>query len=340
MKYIRFLFLLLLSSCINSTGTPLSGESFQLGETSSVPFNISNIDFSFYSDISYGQFNDNKLDLFLPESDSPSALVIFIHGGGFTSGDKTQNYDSSAFQDIVRQLLAENIALASINYRFIEQGDNEGILKCLNDSKRALQFIRYNSSLLNIDENRIALWGGSAGAGTSLWLGFSDDMADENSSDPISRESTRIQSLVVMETQATYDVLLWDSIIFERYLIDGFNFQSVRDLLSDNYILNIYGIASADEFFSEEANLYRERVNLINLISADDPEFYVLNEVIESNIPETSSELTHHPLHALKLYEQANRVGAKVVAYIPKEGIDTRNNESIADFLIRTVGSQ
>ena len=57
----------------------------------------------------------------------------------------------------------------------------------------------------NIDKTRIGAIGGSAGACSSLWLAFHDDMADPKSSDPIARESTRLTCAAVNVAQTSLD---------------------------------------------------------------------------------------------------------------------------------------
>ncbi len=88
-----------------------------------------------------------------------------------------------------------------------------GILSSMNDSKRCLQYIRYNAKKYNIDKNRIACSGGSAGAGTALWLAFSDDMAEAENDDPVLRESTQLTCAGAFAAQSTYDVYQWNDII-------------------------------------------------------------------------------------------------------------------------------
>ena len=50
--------------------------------------------------------------------------------------------------------------------------NEDGILSSLNDAKRALQYIKYNHEKYNIDKTKIGLMGSSAGATSSLWIGF------------------------------------------------------------------------------------------------------------------------------------------------------------------------
>ena len=86
--------------------------------------------------------------------------------------------------------MKNGIAYASIGYRLINNNgpDNEGVIKCLNDAKRALQFIRYYANDLH-RPYKIALQGRSAGASTSYWLGTRLEMADPNSTDPVLQQS-------------------------------------------------------------------------------------------------------------------------------------------------------
>ena len=48
------------------------------------PFSIEKVDYEFAGNVRYGKHKRNKFDIVLPESDTPTPLVIYIHGGGFT----------------------------------------------------------------------------------------------------------------------------------------------------------------------------------------------------------------------------------------------------------------
>jgi acetyl esterase/lipase len=75
----------------------------------------------------------------------------------------------------------------------------------LGDAARALQFVRSKASEWNLDKTRIGATGGSAGACSSLWLAFHDDMADPQSEDPVARESTRLYCAAVNGAQVSLD---------------------------------------------------------------------------------------------------------------------------------------
>lgn len=100
------------------------------------------------------------------------------------------------------KLLDQGISIMAINYRFSPEVTFPAHYM---DSARSIQYARAHAKEWNIDPTRIGATGGSAGAGTSLWIGFHDDMADPKSEDPVLRESTRLSCMAVFGAQCTYD---------------------------------------------------------------------------------------------------------------------------------------
>ena len=158
-----------------------------------------------HSEIQYGAHQRNVLDFWQAKSDQPTPLVLVIHGGGWQGGSKER---VNRFVD-VQALLDAGISVAANNYRMIPQAVAEGIkppVKApMHDSARALQFIRSKAKEWNIDSTRIGAAGGSAGACTSLWMAYHDDLADPKSKDPITSQSTRLHCIAVIGAQTTLD---------------------------------------------------------------------------------------------------------------------------------------
>lgn len=154
------------------------------------------------ADVPYGDHPKQVLDFYKADSSSPTALLFFIHGGGWVAGDK------KAVSEL-KECLAAGISVASIEYRYVTEAIKAGVKPPvewpLRDAARALQFVRSKAAKWNIDKERIGASGGSAGACSSLWLAFHDDMADPRSSDPVARESTRLWCAAVMGAQTTLD---------------------------------------------------------------------------------------------------------------------------------------
>ena len=153
----------------------------------------------------YGDHERNVVDIWQAEGKGPTPLVFVIHGGGWRGGAKER---VDRFVD-VQALLNAGISVAALNYRFIDQAIQEGVeppVKApLYDAARCLQFIRSKSKLWNIDSTQIAAAGGSAGACSSLWLAFHDDLCDSTSDDPVARQSTRLCCAAVKGAQTSLD---------------------------------------------------------------------------------------------------------------------------------------
>lgn len=152
-------------------------------------------------DVHYGPATNQVLDFYKANSDKPTPLVFFIHGGGWTAGSK-KGIDP-------RPYLSEGISVVSVEYRFVSEATAAGAKPPvdwpLKDAARALQFVRSKAAEWNIDKARVGASGGSAGACSSLWLAFHDDLADAKSSDPVARESTRLKCAAVTGAQTSLD---------------------------------------------------------------------------------------------------------------------------------------
>ena len=155
-----------------------------------------------FADVKYGPHERNVLDLWQAKSDKPTPLVVFIHGGGFRAGDKSQ-----ASADMIKVCQENGVSYMSISYRFLPDAPVQDIMR---DCARAIQFVRLHAKEYNIDPKRIASYGSSAGAGTSVWLAFHDDLADPKNADPVLRESSRLSAAGSINGQATYDLPEWE----------------------------------------------------------------------------------------------------------------------------------
>ncbi|PID93627.1 MAG: hypothetical protein CSA95_06870 [Bacteroidetes bacterium] len=298
------------------------------------PFDC-NTETLFYHDIAYGDFERNRFDLFAPVTDHKTPLVIYIHGGGFAKGDKEELYDEPLFQTLINQILDKKIAVATFNYRFIEAGDGQGVLKSLNDCKRGLQFTKYFAEEMHIDKERIILMGASAGAGTGLWLGLSDNMALSEDNDPILRESTRVLGIVGIETQASYDILSWPQSVFGVYEEQGMSLDTLLQTTGEETLLVFYGVSNIEELYTEELQATRARLDMLSLLSEDDPEIYLASIVTPNTFPSNKDEILHHPLHAKAILDKATTNHVACKAFIPLMGINNTDNETPVDFIIR-----
>jgi acetyl esterase/lipase len=134
------------------------------------------------NDITYGRAPlddgtqvDLKLDLYQPTGDTATKrpALVWVHGGGFTSGDKSSGRGKATF---FAQL---GYVAVSINYRLLSPdgcGGNpnptplceHAALEAQHDAQAAVRWLRANAATYKIDTDRIAMAGGSAGAVTSV----------------------------------------------------------------------------------------------------------------------------------------------------------------------------
>ena len=282
------------------------------------PVNLNGITADYLNE-TYGDHQRNKFDIWLAKSDKPTPLVIYIHGGGFGSGDKSKHYNSKQLVSF----LEKGISVATINYRF-QKHKPYGILASLNDSKRCLQFIRYHAEKYNIDKTKIGVYGSSAGAGTSLWIAFSDDMADLDNPDLILRESTRISCVGALATQATYDFFKWPEILNlpEELMIDA---------NTEKRIAKAFGLKYEEGIDLKSYKKIIKELDFLEKIDKNDPPMFVFNNQ-KGGIPMTNGQKNHHPLHAKVLKDKADREGLESVVYAPKIGISNAENIDLVDF--------
>lgn len=152
--------------------------------------------------VAYGTHERQVLDFYQAKSGKPTPLLFFIHGGGWVAGDKNSVGG-------MLKLLDAGISVVSINYRYSWQAQLAGVKPPvkwpLQDAARALQFVRSQAGEWNLDKERIGASGVSAGACSSLWLAFHNDLADPRSADPVARESTRLWCAAVTGAQTSLD---------------------------------------------------------------------------------------------------------------------------------------
>ncbi|MES2819544.1 MAG: alpha/beta hydrolase [Pseudomonadota bacterium] len=298
---------------------------------STPPFNLGSDSAYFVKDVAYGPQARHKFDIFAPKASyktkTKTPVAVFIHGGGFSSGSKEQAYSSSN-QKMIIELLNRGVAFVSINYPLLESNEKEGLIKSLNGAKRAVQYLKYSSNSLNIAPDKIILMGSSAGASTSLWMAFHDDMANLNSSDPVEQQSTRVLGAVASETQSSMDMVRWEE-VFAQY---NFNVASVASAAT-----KFYGISQLQELYSPRIVAYRQNVDLLGLMDSSDPEVWVANQSAPVTRPSNISILYHHPYHARALRDKAQQVGFKGNFYIPRLNIMPARQESMTQFVLRKV---
>lgn len=136
-----------------------------------------------------------KLDIYLPPGvfKKGRPAILFIHGGGFKTGDKAEFRSASVSADLARA----GYVVASCNY-ILSTKKTPGVWPDnISDCRNAVRWLRQNAEALGVDPSRIAVAGGSAGGYLALMVGFSDDRA-ELGGDKSAKVSAKVSAVIDM----------------------------------------------------------------------------------------------------------------------------------------------
>jgi acetyl esterase len=262
----------------------------------------------------YGPFDRNVFDLWKPESKKPTPLVIYIHGGGFVNGSK-ENLSAN----LLNQLLKNGLAVMAINYRLLpgtHYPDN--YMDCV----RAIQFARANAKEWNIDKTKVAATGSSAGALTSLWIGFHDDFADPNNADPVLRESSRLKAIAVFSAQTT--------IVPEVVRV-----RVGEAVMKHNFVKGVFfGLTPAEAALPEGQKLFKD-ASPITYLTKDDPPVWAMYSVADKPLTaeSTTSDAIHHPNFGKILKEEMDKLGIECKLRHKDDGQNV--NGDLTNFLLK-----
>ena len=114
-------------------------------------------------DAVYRRVDGEKLtaDIFRPANDKVCPVVLMIHGGAWSSGDKWHLHDHA------RELAQEGYVAISINYRLAPLHQ---IKEQIDDCRAALDWLAKSAEKYKMDTKCIAIWGYSAGAHLACML--------------------------------------------------------------------------------------------------------------------------------------------------------------------------
>lgn len=264
------------------------------------------------ANVKYGPHTRNVLDLWKAESDKPTPLVVFIHGGGFRGGRK-----GALSPTLLYGLLERGISVMAINYRLSPE---VAFPAHYMDCARAIQFARSKAKEWNLNPEKIGATGSSAGAGTSLWIGFHDDMADPKSDDPVLRKSTRLACMAVAGGQSSYDLRVIKEWVGEA--------ASKHPALQ-----GFYGL-STDELDTPKAHKLYEAASAINHLTQDDPPVYAFYSEART-IPQDAKpgQGIHHINFGLRLKEKMDALKIECTVRHRDEGANP--DKEMVEFFAR-----
>ena len=126
------------------------------------------------TDLPHGDGEANKFDLYLPADGTKDAygLVVYLHAGGFTSGDKFEDRNMLAW------LCSKGYVAAGINYTLRTETNTASVLSQSNEIKNAIPAVVEAAESAGYHIDKMTIAGGSAGHALAMIYAYRD--ADES----------------------------------------------------------------------------------------------------------------------------------------------------------------
>ena len=223
-------------------------------------------------DVVFGKGGDVelKMDIYKPKAApvKPMPVIVFIHGGGWRSGDKATSAQRAP------AVLEAGFVFAGINYRLT------GIATFpaqIHDCKCAIRYLRAHAKQYGIDPNRIGVWGSSAGGHLVALLGTSGGAKELEGDGGWAEQSSRVQA--VCDWYGPSDLV---NLAKHRGRSRHIDAESI-----------LLGGAAKDKL-----ELARQ-ASPITYVTADDPPFLIMQGTEDPVVPAAQSEVLHKALTAV-----------------------------------------
>jgi acetyl esterase/lipase len=124
-------------------------------------------------DVPYGLDDAQKYDVYLPDERNSAPIIVMIHGGDWTSGDKE---DPDVAEAKAGYWVAKGYIFVSINYRLLPKKDP---LIQAADVALAIASVQKNADNWGADKNKLILMGTGAGGHLAALLSSNPSLASD-----------------------------------------------------------------------------------------------------------------------------------------------------------------
>lgn len=123
-----------------------------------------------HTDIVYGEGEANRFDLYVPADNTKEnyGLVVYLHAGGFTSGDKNDD------AEMLKWLCSKGYVAAGINYTLRTDTNTASVLSQSNEIKAAVPKVIEAAEQMGYPIDKMAVAGGSAGHALAMIYAYRD----------------------------------------------------------------------------------------------------------------------------------------------------------------------
>lgn len=249
-----------------------------------------------FSNVAYGSDHARQvLDVWVPASPAgPKPAVVWVHGGGWQSGDKSTATGASK----AAELLSRGFVVVSINYRYSTQAIFPAQI---HDCKGAIRFIRSRAAQYQIDTSRIGVWGSSAGGHLVALLGTSGGVADaEGAVGGNLGFSSRVNAVADYFGPSDF------------FNVDGWHTACTPDSAEEK-LLGVCLSELQTNVMNPNAP-WPEKVALgklagpVSHVTSDDPPFYIAHGTADTTVYPEHSELLYSALTAVGVPATIRRV--------------------------------
>jgi acetyl esterase/lipase len=269
-----------------------------------------------YQDLRYGPHERNLLDVSIPNA-APRGLILFIHGGIWMYGDKSNR---PIFLDTFR----DRFIVASMSHRYIDEAIH--IDDLVDDVSAAVEYIREFCSRENTDPGKLILMGHSSGAHLAMMYAY---RRHETSPIPVAFCVTMAgpTDLSDIAFRYNFEKLRWVKLFYQLaekatgyHIVDG-------DI--------------TDEGYSETGREILASISPISFVGSDSPPTIILHDAGDALVPYANSAVLNTLLNVygvdhyfIALHSGIGHfLGAKTV-----KGGALRYDETVRSRLIQVMG--
>lgn len=178
-----------------------------------------------------GNSNSWKLDIVWPKA-KPESLrpaIVFVHGGGWTSGDK----GDGLWRNMPITYAQKGYVCLSVNYRLTGEAR---LPACVSDCKNAVRWLRANAEKYHVDPDRIGAFGSSAGGHLVAMLALAGADANLEGDGPYQEFSSAVNAVCCVAAPTNFTKWFGEEIDITRInpkllrIFDDRDVNKIRDI--------------------------------------------------------------------------------------------------------------
>ena len=270
-------------------------------------------DMTVLRDVVFGKGGGRELTMHIvmpkEKATATAPVYVWIHGGGWLGGKK----DGGIGQTV--PLVRRGFVGATIEYRLTGEAPFPAQIE---DCKCAIRYLRAHAEKYNIDADRIAVGGSSAGGHLAALLGTSGGVKELEGSGGWPDQSSTVQAVVDLYGPTDFKAFVTTE-GFESHNRAGS--PESKLLGGGEVITNVDGI---------------KRVNPITYVDESDPPFLIIHGTNDRTVPVNQSEAIHKALQAAKVSSKLHVIEG--AGHGGPQFSDPEIRAMQVDFLTKTFG--